>query len=216
MIAIHRAVEAITSGNCEMAIAGGVSLLLSPSLYVAFGNAGMLSSDGRCKTFDKRADGYVRGEGSGAVFLKRLDKAVADGDHIYAVIKGSAVNHGGRATSLTAPNPNAQAELLVEAYEKARVDPNTVGYIEAHGTGTALGDPVEINGLKKAFKELHRRRNSQHREGAACAVGSVKTNIGHLEMAAGIAGFIKTVLSVQQRVIPGNIHYRSQPAHPVG
>lgn len=213
LIAIHRAAEAITSGNCEMAIAGGVSLLLSPSLYVAFGNAGMLSSDGRCKTFDRRADGYVRGEGSGAVFLKRLDKAVADGDHIYAVIKGSAVNHGGRATSLTAPNPNAQAELLVEAYEKARVDPNTVGYIEAHGTGTALGDPVEINGLKKAFKELHRRRNGRRSEGASCAVGSVKTNIGHLEMAAGIAGFIKAVLSVQQRVIPGNIHYQELNPH---
>ena len=213
LIAIHRAARAIADGNCEMAIAGGVNLLLSPSLYLAFGNAGMLSSDGRCKTFDKRANGYVRGEGSGAVFLKRLDRALADGDHVYGVIKGSAVNHGGRATSLTAPNPNAQAELLVEAYEQAGIDPNTIGYIEAHGTGTALGDPVEINGLKKAFKELYRRRELSPRDGAFCGVGSVKTNIGHLEMAAGIAGFIKTLLAIRHRSMPGNVHYRELNPH---
>lgn len=213
LIAIHRAVEAIANGSCEMAIAGGVNVILSPSLYVAFGNAGMLSNDGRCKTFDKRADGYVRGEGCGAVFLKRLDRAIADGDPIYAVIKGSGVNHGGHATSLTAPNPNAQAELLLDVYQRAGVDPDRVSYIEAHGTGTPLGDPVELNGLKKAFRELYRSRNQVPGGKAFCAVGSVKTNIGHLETAAGIASVIKVLLALEHKQIPGTVHYQEPNPH---
>jgi polyketide synthase PksN len=213
LVAVHRAVEAIATGQCEMAITGGVNLLLSPALYLAFGNAGMLAGDGRCKTFDKRADGYVRGEGSGALLLKRLDRAIADGNPIHGVIKASGINHGGRATSLTAPNPNAQAELLVDVYEKAGIDPNMVGYIEAHGTGTALGDPAEINALKKAFKELYRRRGVTQRPEPFCGIGSVKTNIGHLETAAGVAGLIKLLLALRHQKLPGSIHCNELNPH---
>jgi polyketide synthase PksN len=207
LIALHRAVESIRGGNCEMAIAGGVNVLLSPAVFISFSKAGMLSPDGRCKTFDKRANGYVRGEGSGAVFLKPLARAIKDGDHIYAVIKGTAVNHGGHASSLTAPNPVAQADLLIEAYEKAGIDPSTVTYIEAHGTGTSLGDPVEINGLKRAFAELYKRRGQSPRQGY-CGIGSVKTNIGHLEAAAGIAGLLKVLLAMKHKKLPANVHFK--------
>src|SRR5436305_14155479 len=137
-----------------MAIVGGVNTLLSPEAQISLSKAGMLSEDGRCKTFGASANGYVRGEGIGILILKKLSDAEQAGDHIYAVIRGSAENHGGRASSLTAPNPRAQADLLVAAYRKAGIDPRTVGYIEAHGTGTQLGDPIEINGLKTAFSEL--------------------------------------------------------------
>lgn len=213
LVAVHRAVEAISSGSCEMAIAGGVNVLLSPALYLAFGNAGMLASDGRCKTFDARADGYVRGEGAGAVLLKKLEHAVADGNPIYGVIRGTGVNHGGHATALTAPNPNAQAELIIDIYKRAKIDPNTVGYIEAHGTGTSLGDPVEINGLKKAFKELNKLNGSGVSRQGYCAIGSVKTNVGHLETAAGIAGMIKVLLSLKHKKIPANIHFETLNPH---
>jgi polyketide synthase PksN len=201
LVAIHRAIESLASGSSEMAIVGGVNLLLSPAAFLAFGKAGLLCADGRCKTFDQRADGYVRGEGVGAVFLKPLSRAERDGDHIYGVILGSAENHGGHVHSLTVPNPNAQAELLNDAYARAGIDPSTIGYIEAHGTGTSLGDPIEINGLKKAF--AHNRGEVPQ---ARCAVGSVKTNIGHLETAAGIAGVIKALLAIGHQRIPGNVH----------
>ena len=153
LIAIHRGVKAIVSGECNMAIVGGVNTLISPELHISASKAGMLSPDGRCKTFSAEANGYVRGEGVGMLVLKRLAEAEQDGDHIYGVIVGSAENHGGRASSLTAPNPRAQADLLIAAYRKAGIDPRTVGYIEAHGTGTPLGDPIEINGYKTAFSE---------------------------------------------------------------
>jgi len=206
LVAVHHAVEAISSGACTMAIAGGVNLMLTPTLQLALGSAGMLAGDGRCKTFDHRADGYVRGEGCAAVFLKRLDLAIADGDAIYAVVKGSGVNHGGRAMSLTSPNPVAQADLLVDVYRRSNVDPSTVGLIEAHGTGTALGDAIEINGLKKAFRELSADQDSTA-TGARCAVGSVKSNIGHLEAASGIASLIKVMLAIRHRKIPGVLHF---------
>ncbi|HEY0791119.1 MAG TPA: SDR family NAD(P)-dependent oxidoreductase, partial [Chthoniobacterales bacterium] len=182
LVAIHRAIESIMSGSSEMAIAGGVNVLLSPGAFLAFGKAGMLAADGRCKTFDARANGYVRGEGVGAILLKPLSRAQRDGDRIWGVILGSAENHGGRVQSLTVPNPNAQAQLLQDAYVRAGIDPFTIGCIEAHGTGTALGDPLEINGLKKAFG-----RNTGAVIEPRCAVGSVKTNVGHLETAAGMA-----------------------------
>ena len=210
LVAIHRAVEAIRSGSCDAAIAGGVNVILAPSLTIAFGKAGMLSPDGRCKTFDARADGYVRGEGAGAVLLKPLSRAVADGDHIYAVIRGTAENHGGRAKSLTAPNPNAQAELLVDAYENAGVAPDSVTYIEAHGTGTRLGDPIEINGLKKAFKVLCEKQGKTLPSEPVCGIGSVKSNIGHLETAAGISSVIKVLLALKHRKLPASIHFREQ------
>jgi polyketide synthase PksN len=201
LVAIHRAIESIASGSSEMAIVGGVNVLLSPGAFLAFGKAGMLCQDGRCKTFDVRANGYVRGEGVGAILLKPLSRARRDGDHIYAVIIGSGENHGGRVQSLTVPNPNAQAQLLQEVYARAGIDPFTISYIEAHGTGTSLGDPIEINGLKKAFGQ-----NPGQVPEARCAVGSVKTNIGHLETAAGIAGVIKALLAIHHRRIPGNVH----------
>ncbi|HIJ54487.1 MAG TPA: SDR family NAD(P)-dependent oxidoreductase [Deltaproteobacteria bacterium] len=210
LVAIHRAVEAIRSGSCDAAIAGGVNVILAPSLTIAFGKAGMLSPDGRCKTFDARADGYVRGEGAGAVLLKPLSRAVADGDHIYAVIRGTAENHGGRAKSLTAPNPNAQADLLVDAYENAGVAPDSVTYIEAHGTGTRLGDPIEINGLKKAFEALCKKQGRTLSSESVCGIGSVKTNIGHLETAAGIASVIKVLLALKHRKLPASIHFRER------
>ena len=154
LVAIHHAVKAIHNGDCDMAIAGGVNVLLTPTLFIEYNKAGMLSEDGRCKTFDKTANGYVRGEGVGAILLKPLNKAIADGDTIYGVIKGTATNHGGRVNSLTVPNPNAQADVITQAIERAHVPADTISYIEAHGTGTALGDPIEVNGLKKAFSGL--------------------------------------------------------------
>jgi acyl transferase domain-containing protein len=206
LVALHRAIESIHTRSCEMAIAGGVQVLLSPGPYISFGKAGMLSADGKCKTFDKGANGYVRGEGCGAVFLKPLSAAEADGDHIYAVIKATAENHGGRVTTMTAPNSSAQTALLIEAYEKAQIDPATVGYIECHGTGTSLGDPIEIQALCKAMSELYKRRGKTPAEAPHCGLASVKTNIGHLEMAAGVAGLFKVLLAIKHRQIPANLH----------
>jgi polyketide synthase PksL len=203
LVAIHRAIESIASGSCNLAIAGGVNVLLSPAAFVAFGKAGMLCPDGRCKSFDADANGYVRGEGVGTILLKPLRQALQDRDHIYAIIRGSAENHGGRVQGLTVPNPSAQAGLLKDAYERAGIDPFTIGSIEAHGTGTSLGDPMEINGLKKAFGQ-----NSDTVRDSRCAIASVKGNIGHLETAAGIAGIIKVLLSIRHRRIPGNIHLK--------
>jgi acyl transferase domain-containing protein len=170
LVAMHRAIESIHARSCEMAIVGGVQVMLSPGPYISFGMAGMLSGDGKCKAFDKRANGYVRGEGCGAMFLKPLSVAEADGNHIYAVIKATAENHGGRVTTMTAPNSSSQTALLIEAYEKARIDPATVGYIECHGTGTSLGDPIEIQALGKAFSELYKRRNKAPAETPISAI----------------------------------------------
>jgi acyl transferase domain-containing protein len=205
LIAIHRAVAAILSGHCEMAIAG-VSLILTPSLTRSLSKMGILSADGRCKTFDKRADGYVRSEGVGAIWLKPLNTALAAGDTIYAVIKGSAENHGGYATSLTAPNPKAQTQLLITAYQNAHCDPSTITYIEAHGTGTSLGDPIEINALKNAFAELYKIHGQSAPAQPHCGLGSVKTNMGHLEPAAGIAGVFKILLAMKHKTLPGLLH----------
>jgi amino acid adenylation domain-containing protein len=207
LVAIHRAIEAIRSGTCEMAIAGGVNVMLTPTLTLSFSKAGMLSDDGRCKTFDKRANGYVRGEGVGAIWLKPLPQAQADGDRIYAVIKGTAENHGGHATSLTAPNPNAQTQLLISAFDDAQIDPSTISYIETHGTGTRLGDPIEINGLKNAFATLYNKSGKSLPEKPHCGIGSVKTNIGHLETAAGIAGVLKVLLALKHQTLPGLLHF---------
>ncbi|MFI5813785.1 SDR family NAD(P)-dependent oxidoreductase [Streptomyces sp. NPDC051643] len=196
LIAVHRAMEAIRSGACGMAVAGGVNLLLSVDTFVSAARAGMLSPEGRCKAFSADADGYVRGEGVGAVVLKPLADALRDKDAIYCVLRASAENHGGRANSLTAPNADAQAELVATALEG--IDPDSIGYVEAHGTGTALGDPVEVRGLRSA----HRRLGGS----APWALGSVKTNIGHLEAAAGIAGLLKVVLSMQHGLLPATLH----------
>jgi len=209
LVAIHKAVRAIQIGDSELAIAGGVNTLLAPQVYSSFGNAGMLSPDGRCKTFDSKADGYVRGEGVGTVLLKSLSKAIEDGDHIYGIIKSSAENHGGRVNSLTVPNPNAQAALLIDAYSKAGISPDTIGYIETHGTGTPLGDPIEVNALKKAFAELSGKSGKQIKPNSI-GIGTVKTNVGHLETAAGMAGMFKVLLSLKHKAIPANINFETQ------
>ncbi len=208
LVAVHRAVEAIRSGHCDAAIAGGINALLLPEAFVGFSRAGMLSPDGRSKPFSDAANGYARGEGVGLVFLKPLEAAERDGDDIIAVIRASAENHGGHAASLTAPNPKAQAELLRSAYRAAGFDPRTVGYIEAHGTGTPLGDPIEVEALSAAFADLVQEAEGRFGAGVApsCGIGSVKSNIGHLELAAGIAGLIKVLLQIRHGTLPATLH----------
>ncbi|MEJ2416576.1 MAG: SDR family NAD(P)-dependent oxidoreductase, partial [Exilibacterium sp.] len=208
LVAIHRAVGAIESDQCDMALVGGVNTIVTPQAHISFDKAGMLSPDGRCKTFSARADGYVRGEGVGILFLKRRSAAERGRDTIYGLIRGSAENHGGRANSLTAPNPKAQAALLRAAYLKAGVAPDSVGYIEAHGTGTELGDPIEINGLKSAFRDLYLEAGLGDGAIAAphCGLGSVKSNIGHLELASGVAGVIKVLLQLKHRTLVKTLH----------
>lgn len=188
LVAINRAVETLRSENCDLAIAGGVNIISSLTPYLAFAKAGMLSKTGVCSPFDESANGYVRGEGAGVLLLKSLDKAERDGDLIHAVIKGSAVGHGGRTNSLTAPEPEAQANVILAACKDAQLCPSTLGYIEAHGTGTILGDPIEINGLKKVFDFSTQDNKTELEWHHNCYLGSVKGNIGHLESAAGIAG----------------------------
>ncbi|THA24095.1 SDR family NAD(P)-dependent oxidoreductase [Streptomyces sp. RKND-216] len=207
LVALHRAVRSLRDGECEMAVAGGVNVILSPGLLRSFADSGMLSPDGRCATFDAAADGYVRGEGAGAVVLKPLARALADGDEIHAVIRGSAVNHGGRSPSLTAPNPEAQARVIARAVRTAGVAPDTLSYIETHGTGTRLGDPVEVEGLKKAFTQLHQERREPLPDGDRVALGAVKSAIGHGETAAGIAGVLKVLLCMRHRILPANLHF---------
>ncbi|HEX2924898.1 MAG TPA: SDR family NAD(P)-dependent oxidoreductase, partial [Ruminiclostridium sp.] len=204
LVAIHRAVSNLQNGECEMVVAGGINCILSPSIFISFGKAGMLSPDGKCKTFDKSANGYVRGEGGGVVLLKPLKKAIQDRDHIYGVIRGSAVNHGGKTNSITSPNPNAQAEVIYEAVKKAGVDIESIGYVEAHGTGTSLGDPIEISGLKKAFSMAAQGRPIPE---ASCGLGAVKTNVGHLESAAGMAGVLKILLAMKNKMLPASINF---------
>ncbi len=203
LVAIHKAVTAIRDGSCRMAFAGGVNTVPTPDGHISFSRAGMLCEDGRCKAFAANANGFVRGEGVGILVLKPLADAEQDGDHIYAVIRGSAQNHGGRSNSFTAPNPKAQAALLTEAYTRTGVDPAHVGYIETHGTGTHLGDPIEIEGLKTAFRQLN---GSQTENKGHCGLGAVKSNIGHSEMAAGIAGLIKVVLQLKNKTLAKNLH----------
>lgn len=207
LYAIHRGVEAVRNGTCPLVIAGGVNLILDPSISIAFSKAGMLSEDGRCKTFDESANGYVRGEGAGVILMKSLSKAEADGDHIYGIIRESAVNHCGRSNSLMAPNPTAQAQLIETIYRKADIHPASIGYIECHGTGTRLGDPVELQGLQIAFKSLYAHFKEKLPRHPYCGIGSVKTNIGHLESAAGIAAVAKVLMALKYRQLPANLHF---------
>jgi acyl transferase domain-containing protein/acyl carrier protein len=201
LTAIHEACEYLYRGECEMSIAGGVNLYLHPSSYIDLCNLRMLSKDGKCKSFGAGSNGFVPGEGVGAVLLKRLSRALADEDHIYAVIRGTLINHGGKTNGYTVPNPNAQAELIRTALDKAGVDARTVSYIEAHGTGTELGDPIEITSLTQAF-----RKDTD--DSGYCAIGSAKSNIGHLEAAAGIAGVAKVVLQMLAQKIAPSLHAR--------
>ena len=202
LVAVHQACRSLRAGESTLALAGGVHLLLAPESSIAMTKFGAMASDGRCKAFDLRANGYVRGEGGGLVVLKPLSAARADGNRIYAVIRGSAMNNDGPSNGLTAPNPAAQRSMLRDACADARLDPLDVDYVEAHGTGTALGDPIEANALADV---LCRGRDA----GRPLRIGSVKTNIGHLEAAAGAAGLIKLALSLHHRWIPASLHYRA-------
>jgi acyl transferase domain-containing protein/acyl carrier protein len=199
--AIHLACEALERGDCAAAVAGGVNVSIHPNKYLFLQQGNFTSSDGRCASFGEGGDGYVPGEGVGAVLLKPLARALEDGDRIYGVIRGSALNHGGKTNGYTVPNPNAQAEVIHQAYRRAGVSCAQVGYIEAHGTGTSLGDPIEIAGLAKAFEAGGGRVDP-------CAIGSVKSNIGHLESAAGIAGLTKILLQMQHRKLVPSLHSR--------
>jgi acyl transferase domain-containing protein/acyl-CoA synthetase (AMP-forming)/AMP-acid ligase II len=199
LVAVHLAVQSLQSGDCHLAIAGGVNAILNPRLNLAFSRAQMMAADGRCKVFDARADGYVRSEGCGVVVLKRLCEAQRDGNQILAVLRGTAVNQDGRSNGLTAPNGLAQQAVVQQALNRAGLTPDQISYVEAHGTGTALGDPIEIAALKAV---LMTGRSPAH----PCWIGSVKANIGHLEAAAGIAGLIKVVLALQQGEIPAQLH----------
>jgi acyl transferase domain-containing protein/NADPH:quinone reductase-like Zn-dependent oxidoreductase len=205
LVATHLACQSLRRRECELALAGGVGLLLAPEPYINFCKAQMLAPDGRCKTFDAAADGYVRGEGCGVIVLKRLSDAMANGDHVLAVIRGSAVNQDGPSGGLTVPNGPAQQRVIRQALASAGLHPDQVGYVEAHGTGTALGDPIEVNTLDKVFGKASRHQ--------PLLIGSVKTNIGHLEAAAGIAGLIKVVLCLQHGEIPPHLHFQQPNPH---
>ena len=200
LVALHQAVAGLQRNEADLALAGGVSAILSESPTVAFASAGMLAADGRCKTFDASADGYVRGEGCGMVILKRASEAERDGDRIWGLIRGAAVNQDGASAGLTVPNGPAQERLIEDALSRAGLKPAEVDYLEAHGTGTELGDPVEVH----AAAGVYCRDRGPDRP---LLLGSVKTNVGHLEAAAGIAGLIKVILSMNSGVIPRHLHF---------
>lgn len=195
LVALHLACQALQRRECEQAFVAGANLLLTPGHYQYFCRIGALSRTGRCHSFDQQADGYIPGEGVASVLLKPLESALRDGDRIYGVIKSSAIKHGGYASSVTAPNVKGEQDVIVSAWKQAQIDPATIGYIEAHGTGTALGDPIEFQATEKAFKQFTA-------DTSFCAIGSAKAHIGHLEGAAGIAGLIKVLLSIKHKTIP--------------
>ncbi|WP_345027157.1 beta-ketoacyl synthase N-terminal-like domain-containing protein, partial [Flavivirga jejuensis] len=213
LTAIHESCQHLLRGECEMAIAGGVNLYLHPSSYVALSSKHMLSIDGKCKSFGKGGNGFVPGEGVGSVLLKPLSKAIEDNDKIYGVIKGTSINHGGKTNGYTVPNPKSQGDLIYRVMDKASVNARSISYIEAHGTGTDLGDPIEVRGLNSAF-----RKDTQDKQ--FCFLGSAKSNIGHLEAAAGIAGLTKVLLQMEnKKIVPslhsselnGNINFKESP-----
>jgi acyl transferase domain-containing protein/enoyl-CoA hydratase/carnithine racemase/aryl carrier-like protein len=206
LTAIHLALDSLYSGMCEAAIAGGVSLILDPQHMLELTAVGMLSEGAQCRSFGRNADGFVDAEGVGAVVLKPLDHALRDGDTVYAVIKGSALNTGGRTHGYTVPNPAAQAEVVSSALARANIDSAEVSYIEAHGTGTALGDPIEVAGLTKAFRASRRAPADAGAERQHCAIGSLKSNIGHCESAAGIAALTKVLLQFRHGQLVPTLH----------
>ncbi|MDT5120224.1 MAG: hypothetical protein QOE30_5963 [Mycobacterium sp.] len=206
LVAIHQACQALRLGECDLALAGGVNVLISPATMITFSHAQMLAPDGRCKTFDAAADGYVRGEGCGVIVVKRLEDAIRDGDRIRAVIRGSAINQDGASGGLTVPNGVAQQRVITEALKRAGVAADDVEYLEAHGTGTSLGDPIEV---QAAGAVLGAGREASR----PLLMGSVKTNIGHLEAAAGIAGVIKVILSLEHELLPQHLHFRNPSPH---
>jgi myxalamid-type polyketide synthase MxaB len=198
LVTVHLAMMSLRSGESDLALASGVNLNFAPDVFISLCKARMLSPDGRCKTFDASANGYVRGEGCGVVVLKRLSDAIAAGDNVLALLRGSATNHNGRSSGLTVPSGPAQQEVIRTALDNAGIDPSEIGFVEAHGTGTAVGDPIEIGALGAVFDG----------RSSPLLLGSVKTNCGHLEWAAGVCGLIKVILSMDRGVIPPNLHFR--------
>lgn len=201
LVATHQACLALRSGDADLSLVGGANVILSPANMALLAQTEALSPDGRCKAFDASANGFVRSEGCGVVVLKRLSDALRDGNDVLAVIRGSAINHDGRATGLTAPNVNSQIRLLRQALAAARLEPSQIGFIETHGTGTSLGDPIEAEAIKAVY-------GAPRSKSGPLRLGAVKSNIGHLESAAGIAGLIKAVLALKNGKVPGNLHFR--------
>lgn len=201
LLSVHLATQSLRLGECNLALAGGINLMLTPETTIGLCKMRALTADNRCQTFDAQADGYVRGEGGGIVVLKRLSDAVRDNDPILAVIRGSAVNHDGLSNGLTAPNGLAQEAVIQKALVNAGVSAEQIQYVEAHGTGTSLGDPIEVQALGNVLGKNRSANNP-------LILGSVKTNVGHLEAAAGIASFMKVVLSLQNKQIPPHLHLK--------
>ena len=202
LVAIHLAMQSLRRGECDLALAGGAMVMLFPDAVVSLCRARMLAFDGRCKTFDAAADGYARGEGCGVVVLKRLKDARAAGDRVIAILRGAAVNQDGRSSGLTAPNGAAQEALIRAALKDAGVSPRAVSYLEAHGTGTRLGDPIEVRAMQAVF-------GPDRPPDSPLMIGSVKTNIGHLEAAAGVAGLLKVVTALQRGRIPPHLNFKT-------
>ncbi len=200
LTAVHVACEHILAGHCKTAMAGGVTVMIKPDGFIGFSQAGMLSPEGKCKAFDASANGFVRGEGAGMVLMKKLSEAIADGDPIHAVIIGSAVNQDGHTNGISLPSPEAQARLVRDACMNAGIAPSAIGYVEAHGTGTAVGDPIEAHALAEALC-VDRSADSP------LVVGSVKTNLGLLETASGVAGLVKAALVLKHARIPASLHF---------
>ena len=205
LVAIHLACQSLRHGESDIALAGGVSLMVTPDLMVSLSKVGFMAPDGRCKTFDDSADGFGRGEGCGVIVLKRLSDAIADGDRVLALVRGSAVNQDGHSTLLAAPNGLAQQDLIREALASAALEPGRIGFVEAHGTGTPLGDPIEVEALAATVGRAGL--------GGTCWLGAAKANLAHMEAAAGVAGVIKTVLAMRHEAIPPQIHFKSLNKH---
>lgn len=203
LVAVHEAVKSIRTGESDQALVGGIHLMLHPGPTLAYQRAGMLSPDGLCRSFDAGANGYVRSEGGVVVLLKRLSDALRDGDRIHGVIKGSACNHGGQTGGLTVPSPMQQTRLLTAAWRDAQVTPAHLSYIEAHGTGTPLGDPIEMRGIQGAIEQADKPNRNWR-----CPVGSIKSNLGHLEAAAGLAGMLKVLLAMRHQRLPASLHIK--------
>src|SRR5713226_6870253 len=200
LVATHLGCRSLWNGESELAFVGGVNAMLRPEMTIGFSKASMLSPDGRCKSFDSRANGYVRGEGAGVVILKPLSRALADGDRIYALIRATAVNQDGHTPGISVPNRASQEANIVDALRLADIAPESVQYVEAHGTGTPVGDPIEAASLGAVYGKARKPEES-------CVIGSIKSNMGHLEAVAGVAGLIKAALCLRHRQIPGNLHF---------
>jgi acyl transferase domain-containing protein/SAM-dependent methyltransferase len=206
LVAVHMACQSLRSGETDMALAGGVSIQATPAFHVSTVTAGMLSPHGRCHTFDDRADGFVPGEGVGVVVLKRLSEALADGDNVIGVIRGSGINQDGATNGITAPSALSQERLETEVYEKFGIDPAQIQMVEAHGTGTKLGDPIEYRALTQSFRKFTGKQQY-------CAIGSIKTNLGHTVAAAGVAGMLKVLLAMKHKQIPPSLHFEKGNAN---